>query len=65
MRANSPTFTVRILAAISLTLALMCLALAWQTRRAEDRAACWRSMAEDGIAPEGDCRHARAGFQRS
>jgi len=47
---------VRVLAATSAILALLCvwLAFAWERERTE--ALCWRAASEDGAAPaEGDC----------
>jgi hypothetical protein len=55
-RAPRTVITVRILALVSVALALMCagLAYAWKTER--EVAACWRTAAEFQLEPEGECR---------
>jgi hypothetical protein len=47
---------VRIMALLSVALAVMCayLAYAWKTER--ETAACWRTAAEFQYQPEGECR---------
>jgi len=47
---------VRVLALVSVALALMCagLAYAWKVQR--DEAECWRAAAQFQLQPEGDCR---------
>lgn len=51
--------TVRLLAAISLSLALACVVLAWRYEQMRHVAICWRAAAEEGVAPEGDCTRRR------
>lgn len=51
--------TIRILAAISLALALACVVLAVRYAQMREVAVCWRAAAEDRVAPEGDCVHIR------
>lgn len=51
--------TIRILAVISLALALACVVLAVRYAQMREVAICWRAAAEDRVAPEGDCVHIR------
>ncbi|MCR5879440.1 hypothetical protein [Phenylobacterium sp. J367] len=53
----TPDRLIRLLAAISVLLALGCAALAVAWSRANDEALCWRDLHELGeVPPEGDCR---------
>jgi hypothetical protein len=48
---------MRILAIISVALALMCVAIAMAFHRAHQENLCWRAVVEDGDWPAaGDCR---------
>jgi hypothetical protein len=54
-RPQRPVIVVRILALLTVVLAVMCaaLAMAWQDER--EQAACWRIAAEFQQQPEGGC----------
>ncbi|WP_430424060.1 hypothetical protein [Phenylobacterium sp.] len=47
---------VRIMAAVSVVLAIMCVTLAWAWTEQREEAACWRIAAEFQRIPESDCR---------
>jgi hypothetical protein len=51
-----PLAAVRVLAAISVLLAIACAVCAWRYAQARDAAICWRSIAEEGVAAQGACR---------
>lgn len=55
-RAPRTIIAIRILTAVSVALAAMCVALAWAWSDAREEAACWRTAAEFQLQPEGDCR---------
>lgn len=55
-RPERPLIAVRILALISVVLALMCAALAWAWTTEREVAACWRAAAQFQLQVEGDCR---------
>ena len=55
-RPQRPLITVRILALISVMLAVMCAVLAWAWKTERDAAACWRAAAQFQLQVEGDCR---------
>lgn len=55
-RPERPLIAVRILALISVVLALMCAALAWAWTAEREVAACWRAAAQFQLQVEGDCR---------
>lgn len=47
---------VRILAAVSVALAVMCAVLAWAWNKAREEAACWRLAAEFQLPIEDICQ---------
>ena len=48
---------LRLLTALTVALALMCLWMAVMWKRAQDEVRCWRDfVAHDERPPEGDCR---------
>lgn len=55
-RPERPLIAVRILALISVMLAVMCAILAWAWKAERDTAACWRAAAQFQLQVEGDCR---------
>lgn len=46
---------VRVLALVSVALALMCAALAWSWRTEHERAACWRAAVEYKLETDSKC----------
>lgn len=54
-RAQRPLIAVRILALISVALAVMCAVLAWAWKTERETAACWRAAAEFQLQVEGEC----------
>lgn len=55
-RPERRLIAVRILALISVALAVMCAVLAWAWNREREVAACWRTAAEFQLQVQGDCR---------
>jgi hypothetical protein len=51
----TPLASARLLAVISVLLALACVILAWRYDEARRAAICWRAVAEEGLAAEGEC----------
>ena len=49
---------VRIMAAVCVVLAILCVTLAWAWNDQREEAACWRVAAEFQRIPESDCRNA-------
>ena len=54
-RPERSVIVVRLLALVSVVLALMCAALAWAWQTEREHAACWRIAAEFQQQPEGGC----------
>jgi len=55
-RAEWPVVAVRVMAVVSVALAIMCASLAYAWKAERDEAACWRAAAEFQLQPQGDCR---------
>lgn len=54
-RTDKAVLAVRILAALSVALALMCAGLAWMWTSERERAACWKTAAEFQLQLEDGC----------
>lgn len=54
-RPDRPVIVVRILALVSVVLAVMCAALAWAWQSEREHAACWQVAAEFQRQPDGGC----------
>lgn len=54
-RASPAIIAVRVLTAVAVALAAMCVWLAAAWTDAREEAACWRAAAEFQLQPEGDC----------
>ena len=54
-RPDRPVIVVRILALVTVVLAVICAALAWAWQDEREQAACWRVAAEFQQQPQGGC----------
>ena len=54
-KLERPVIDARILALVSVLLALMSAVLAWAWSHERDRAACWKTAAEFQLLDEGAC----------
>ena len=55
-RGSRTIVAVRILTAVSVALAVMCVVLAWAWNEAREDAACWRLAAEFQLPAETACK---------
>jgi hypothetical protein len=55
-RGSRTIVAVRILTAVSVALAVMCVVLAWAWNEAREDAACWRLAAEFQLPPDSACK---------
>ncbi|WP_293906072.1 hypothetical protein [Phenylobacterium sp.] len=52
---DRPVIVVRIMALVTVVLALLCVGLAWAWQSERQQAACWRTAAEFQLQPDAAC----------